>query len=278
MSTDDKLKVDYVLVTPQQRPETQPNLVFKRPSSDYECVSCIDDVLFPPQRKLPPAILRKCNQMAIGLCILTLVFTMALTSLSYFTFTDSKSCGIFAFAFDALLQAVSSLMLIWRFSSTSPNISVGRRETIATLGVAFCNVISAISIFIPTVKLLLQTEKPKHPKSSLIASSLGLILYSILFFTKYKASRKLGSAALMTDAIDSLSGALIALTILVSSVVLVFTTKAWFMDYITALGIAFFMFLYAATVMVEQIRLRKSREDDLNSCMFIVFGPTVVKS
>lgn len=279
MSQEDAIEVTYILFAPQKRDEIQTNVAQKNRSSDlYECVSCLDEVLFPPQRKLPAVVVRKLNRLAIGLCLLTLVVALALTCLSYATFSDSKSCGIFAFAFDALLQAVSSVMLIWRFSSITPNVSVGRKETIATLGVALCNAVSAVLIVAPTIQLLREKEKPTHPKFSMIASGLGMLLYSILFLSKYNVSRKLGSSALMTDSIDCLGGALMGLTILVSSLVLLFTTKAWFMDSITALGIALLMFIYAATVMVQQVRFRKEREEELNGCMLMIFGTNSVKS
>lgn len=252
-SKDENPLASCALITPQPvtgNPKNAKNI--EKNATTYECVSCFDDVLFPPKKKLLPAELRKLNSIAILLCVLTLLVAMSLTALSYATYKDSNSFSIFAFAFDALLQATSSLMLIWRFS-TFTNVSLEGKETIATLGVAFVNAVAAVAIIVPTVKGVIRKEKATHAKESVIIATTGMILYALLFFIKFKVSRKLGSSALMTDSIDSLGGALLGVSVLVCSVILLFTQKVWFIDAVIALGIAALMFLYAAVVLVKQI-------------------------
>jgi divalent metal cation (Fe/Co/Zn/Cd) transporter len=253
----------YSLIAPQPSEEARSVKNSEKNPTTYECVSCLDDVLFPPKKKLLPAQLRKLSTLAILLCAFTLVVAMSLTGISYATYTDSKSCGIFAFAFDALLQAVSSLLLIWRFSVFT-SVSSEQKETVTTLGVAFVNAVSAISIIVPTVDVVIRKEKATHARVSLIVAAIGMILYAVLFFLKFKVSRKLGSSSLMTDAIDSLGGALLGLSVLISSLILMFTRKLWFLDAIIALGIAALMFLYAAAVLVKQIIMwRNTKSEEL---------------
>ena len=249
------------LVTPQTSEEVKNFKNIKKNTTTYECVSCLDDVLFPPKRKLLHAELRKLNTLAIVLCALTLLVAVSLTTISYSTYSDSKSCSIFAFAFDALLQAISSLMLIWRFSTLS-TANVERRETMTTLGVAFVNAVSAISIIVPTVGFVIRKEIATHARISVMVSAIGTILYAALFYAKYKLSRKLGSSALMTDTIDSLGGALLGLSVLVSSLLLLFTDKLWFLDAIIALSIATLMLLYAVVVIVRQVILCRTPETE----------------
>ena len=249
------------LITPQSSEEVDHIENVKKNAMTYECVSCLDDVLFPPKRKLLPAEQQKLNTIAILLCVLTLLVAMSLTAISYASYSDSKSMSIFAFAFDALLQAVSSLMLVWRFS-TFTNVSLEQKETIATLGVAFVNAVSAISIIVPTVGFLIRKEKATHARTSMIVAAIGMTLYAILSFVKFKVSRKLGSWALMTDTIDSFGGALLGLSILVSSLILLFTDKVWFLDAIIALGIALLMLLYAIAVFIKQINTWRNSNSD----------------
>ena len=252
MWTKDDPLGSYSLIAPQPSEELRNLKNIEKNATTYECVSCLDDVLFPPKKKLLPAQLQKLNTLAVLLCVFTLVVAMSLTGVSYATYTDSKSCSIFAFAFDALLQAVSSLLLTWRFSVFT-YVSLEQKETIATLGVAFVNAVSAISIIVPTIEVVMRQEKATHARMSLIVAAVGMILYAVLFFLKFKVSRKLGSSALMTDAIDSLGGTLLGLSVLVSSLILLFTEKMWFLDAIIAIGIASLMFLYAVVVLVKQV-------------------------
>ena len=258
-SKDEDPLANCSLITPQPCEEEGNSKHIEKNATTYECVSCLDDVLFPPKKKLLPAELRKLNTIAILLCVLTLLVAMSLTGVSYATYTDSKSCSIFAFAFDALLQAVSSLMLIWRFSNFT-TVSLEQKETITTLGVAFVNAVSAISIIVPTVGVVIRQEKATNARVSVIVATVGMTLYAVLSVVKFKLSRKLGSSALMTDTIDSLGGALLGLSVLVSSLILLFTEKLWFLDAIVALGIAALMFLYAVVVIVKQVIMWRNTE------------------
>lgn len=251
-SEKDDPPIKYSLITPQTSEGENNSKTIKKNATIYECVSCLDDVLFPPKRKLLSAQLRKLNTIAIVLCVATLLVAMSLTGISYATYTDSKSSSIFAFAFDALLQAISALLLTWRFSVLT-KVRLELRETITTIGVAIVNAVAAVSIIVPTVGVVIRKEKATHATTSIIISAIGMVLYAALFFGKFKVSRQLGSSALMTDSIDSLGGALLGVTVLVSSLLLLFTSKLWFLDDIIALGIASLMFLYAVAVLVKQV-------------------------
>jgi divalent metal cation (Fe/Co/Zn/Cd) transporter len=150
-------------------------------------------------------------------------------------------------------------MLIWRFSNFT-TVSLEQKETITTLGVAFVNAVSAISIIVPTVGVVIRQEKATNARVSVIVATVGMTLYAVLSVVKFKLSRKLGSSALMTDTIDSLGGALLGLSVLVSSLILLFTEKLWFLDAIVALGIAALMFLYAVVVIVKQVIMWRNTE------------------
>ncbi|XP_028398662.1 transmembrane protein 163-like [Dendronephthya gigantea] len=261
MSKDSLMKC--VLVSPQSSRDSRKNA--KSNATSYECfsflddvkcprISCLADILFPPKRKLLPAELLKLNSLATLLCVFTLLVALALSVVCYATYSGTNSSGIFAYAFDALLQAISSLMLIWRFSSFT-NVSTDDKETIATLGVAFVNAVSAISIIVPTILSVTRKEKETDMKITVIVASIGVTLYFGLFYIKFKLSRKLGSSALMTDTMDSLGGSLMGLGVLVSSLVVLFSNKAWLLDDIIALIIAGLMCLYAAVVMINQVKI-----------------------
>lgn len=263
--------------TKHEDPSTKCTLVFAQPKQDeinrgevnikesvYECVSCLDDVLFPRNKPLLPSELKKLNTLAILFCVLTFLVAIFLAALSYATFTHSKNCGIFAFAFDAILQAISSSLLIWRFSIFM-NTSLECKETVSTISVAFVNSISAVSIIVTTAGLLLSDEKSSYTRISMFVASIRMVLYGILFVAKYKLSRKLGSSALMADAVDSFGGALFGLGVVVSSLFKLVTVKLWFLDDFVALGIAFLMLFYAVILVARQVSMWVKSGAGLNS-------------
>lgn len=260
--------IQCLLVSPQSSRKSRKNA---KKNTSYECfsflddvmcprISCLADILFPPRRKLLPAELLKLNSLATIMCVLTLLVALALSIICYATYSGTNSSGIFAYAFDALLQALSSLMLIWRFSNFT-NVSTDNKETITTLGVAFVNAVSAILIIVPTILSVTRQERETDMKIAVIVASVGMTLYAGLFYIKFKLSRKLGSSALMTDTMDSLGGSLMGLGVLVCSLVVLFSDEAWLMDDIIALIIAGLMLLYAFVVMIHQVKMCASTDE-----------------
>lgn len=65
----------------------------------------------------------------------------------------------------------------------------------------------------------------------------------------------------MTDAMDSFSGALFALSILGSAIVLKFTTKVWFLDSTIAVVVSVCSFIYGIIVIEKLVRVFRKREE-----------------
>ena len=168
----------------------------------------------------------------------------------------------FGFAFDSFFAVISSVVLIWRFWNNNPSsYVVAKRETNATVIVAVCLVVSSVAIVARSINCLYHTDKPGKPVELVILTSASMVVYSILFLVKRVIAVKLGSGALMTDAMDSLCGALFAISILISAVVLEFTEKAWFMDSTIAIVVSICSFLYGIIVIQRLISVHVHRRE-----------------
>ena len=254
-------------------------LIYKieRPQEDYEtsdstsdsgdsppgnpCVSCLDETMFPPRQKLPEHAVIKLSGVARKLAFATLFCNIIITAFGFFTSTESDSIATFGFAFDSFFAVISSFVLIWRFWSDKPDsYVVEKRETNATAVVAVSLIVSSVAIIGRSINCLYHTQKPEKPVELVILSSISLVVYVVLFLVKRTVAKKLGSGALMTDAMDSLCGALFALSILITALVLEFTEKAWFMDSSIAIFVSTCSFFYGVIVLQKLVCVRMKRE------------------
>ena len=256
------------------------DLSFKieRPQEDYDssdftsengesavenvCVSCIDETMFPPRQKLPESVVIKLSVVARKLAFATLLCNIVITAFGFFTSTESDSMATFGFAFDSFFAVIASFVLIWRFWSDNPSsYVVAKRETNATAVVAVCLIVSSVAIIGRSINSLYHTEKPEKPVELVILTSVSLFVYSVLFLVKRTVAVKLGSGALMTDAMDSLCGALFAVSILITALVFEFTEKAWFMDSTIAIAVSICSFVYGVIVLQKLICIHIKREE-----------------
>ena len=72
----------------------------------------------------------------------------------------------------------------------------------------------------------------------------------------------MGSGALMTDAIDALSGGILAFSLAISSTVLKCSINLWYLDSSVAMAIAAFSICYGLTVLIRLIAVYKDRENE----------------
>ena len=227
------------------------------------CVSCIDETMFPPRQKLPESALIKLSAVARKLAFATLICNIVITAFGFFTSTESDSMATFGFAFDSFFAVISSFVLIWRFWSDKPDsYVVAKRETSATAVVAVCLIVSSVAILGRSINCLYHSDKPGKPVELVILTSVSLFVYSVLFVVKRAIAVKLGSGALMTDAMDSLCGALFAVSILITALILEFTEKAWFMDSSIAIAVSICSFVYGVIVLQRLICVHMKREQE----------------
>ena len=225
------------------------------------CVSCMDETMFPPRQKLPESVLTKLSAVARKLAVATLICNIIITAFGFFTSNESDSMATFGFAFDSFFAVISSFVLLWRFWTDNPNsYTVAKRETNATAVIAVCLVVSSVAITGRSINCLYHTDKPGKPVELVILTSVSLLVYSGLFVAKRRVAVKLGSGALMTDAMDSLCGALFAVSILITALVLEFTEKAWFMDSSIAIVVSICSFVYGAIVL-HKLLFRHLKEE-----------------
>ena len=200
---------------------------------------------------------REVKRAKIG-AVITLIATCVFMILSLVASKESDSTAAFGFAFESLLAGIASLIILWRFWSIKELESRNRqRELVAMFVITASLIMSGVCVGFKSIKALVLTEKLKKSKLLIVLSSVSVAVYLLLFAVKYRIAKRLCSRALRTDSIDALCGAVLALSILVTTSTREFTAKVWYLDSIIALGVAVFSLLYGAYSLVHFVKLYK---------------------
>jgi divalent metal cation (Fe/Co/Zn/Cd) transporter len=261
----------YLIVHPQDDVFDVSNEDEAKESTDNSCVSFIDETILPKHKHLPKFFAQRLSRMAVTLAAVTLAVTAVIALLAFLASKSTASSAAFGFGFDSIFTSLSSFLIIWRFWSANSSISeIARKETLATIAVASSMVVSAVLIFTRGFQSVKDGERPTEMVFVIGVATGSGVAYFILFVAKYRVAARMGSAALMTDAIDALSGGILALTLVISSSILKYSKAVWFLDSSIAMAIAAFSVCYGVTVLVRMIMVFRDREIAATAKFYVV--------
>ena len=206
---------------------------------------------------LSDEMLEKWRKVTIIVCLISIVFTLILGLGAFAVSQISDSSSAFAVAFDAVLAITSSGSVVWRFYYGINGEGKTEREWKACNIIAVCFIVSGVLVIGRATICILLDQEPRKPTALLIMSVVSFLGYLILFFVKLCLSRKLQSSALEADSIDALSGAGMSVGVILSTIIVEQSAKAWLFDPGTALAIALATLIYGAEILVRVAREKK---------------------
>lgn len=202
-------------------------------------------------------MLEQWRKVTIIVCLVSIVFTLILGFGAFAISQISDSSSAFAVAFDAVLAITSSGSVVWRFYYGINGEGKTQREWKACNIIAVCFILSgALVIGRATICILLDQE-PRKPVALLIMAVVSCLGYLFLFCVKLCLARKLESSALVADSIDALSGAGMSVGVILSTIIVEQSAKAWLFDPGTALVIAVATLVYGVEILVRVAKEKK---------------------
>ncbi|MBA2300644.1 MAG: cation transporter [Chloroflexi bacterium] len=174
---------------------------------------------------------------ALALSGLSIGWSGIVGSLAIFSALASGSLSLLGFGVDAVIDAVASAVLIWRFrvEARQPE-RAARVEHLAERVVGLALLVLALYLVTGAIRALVAQT---HPEAT--ALSIGLLVASAvvlppLALGKYRVAGRLGSGALRADSILTLVAAVLAAISLVSLAASE-TLGLWWADAIAALAV-----------------------------------------
>lgn len=213
-----------------------------------------EDGLLESSLRLKPHEAQSFRRKALAVSWISVIITITLAIAAFTVSFLQHSASAFGFAFDALLDVLSSVIVLWRYSNAAA-VHSAHREHIAcvVLGVLF--VLSSFCIMGKAVHDLVSENPPEVDDFLYSVSILSGVLCLVLAVLKILLGRVLTSRALITDGFNSLVGAVMGFSILMSAELNKNHPNVWFLDGTIGVLIGVIILGYGLKLLVDTVPL-----------------------
>uniref|UniRef100_A0A3B4FS16 Transmembrane protein 163-like n=1 Tax=Pundamilia nyererei TaxID=303518 RepID=A0A3B4FS16_9CICH len=218
---------------------------------------CLTAGLLESSMRLKPHEAQNYRKKALWVSWLSIVVTLILAVAAFKNSTVMVNSS-FGF-FDATLDVMSSAIVLWRYSNAAA-VHSAHREYIAcvVLGVVF--VLSSICILGKAIHDLATRMPPKVDDFLFSVSIVSGLTCAVLAVAKFMLGRVLTSRALITDGFNSLVGAIMGFSILISAEVFKHHTDVWFLDATIGVLMGLIILAYGVKLLKDMVpRVRQTR-------------------
>ena len=151
----------------------------------------------------------------------------------------ASSIALIGFGLDSIIETVSGLALLWRFSQRSVDEMSAESRALKLVGLTFFALAAYVAYEAATD--LWNRRVPEFSLAGFILAAVSLIVMPILGTAKRRVARALGSRALAADAMETLFCACLSGTLLLG-LGLNGWRGWWWADPVAGLGLSIFMF------------------------------------
>ncbi|XP_058478832.1 transmembrane protein 163a-like [Solea solea] len=215
--------------------------------------------LLESSMRLKPHEAQSYRKRALWVSWISIVVTLILAVTAFTVSFMRHSASAFGFAFDATLDVMSSIIVLWRYSNAAA-VHSAHREYIAcvVLGVVF--ILSSLCILGKAIHNLATRMLPEVDDFLFSVSIVSGLLCSLLAVVKFMLGRVLTSRALITDGFNSMVGAVMGFSILVSAEVYKNHADVWFLDGSIGVIIGLIIMAYGIKLLKDMVpRVRQTR-------------------
>ncbi|XP_068751575.1 transmembrane protein 163a-like isoform X2 [Montipora capricornis] len=195
------------------------------------------------------------RKAAIFISFISIIFTTGIGVTFFVTSQIAGSPSAFGFAFAAVLDSLTSAVVLWRFcgADDKESNSPASKERRACIAIAVCFILSAVAIACRAVYALVEDNIPGREELMKLLSIASLVFLVFLVGSKFLIASKVRSRAMKTDAINSLAGAVMTLGMIASDDVCEKNRKICFLDSATAILIAVALMSYGIMTLVDMM-------------------------
>ncbi|KAM9327535.1 transmembrane protein 163a [Pholidichthys leucotaenia] len=245
---------------PQQQPDTEsPGEALKMDQEMKITDSIEDQGLLESSMRLKPHEAQSYRKKALWVSWTSIVVTIVLAITAFTVSIMRHSASAFGFAFDATLDVLSSIIVVWRYSNAAA-VHSAHREYIACviLGVVF--ILSSLCIVGKAIHDLATKLLPEVDDFLFSVSIVSGLVCIILAVIKFMLGKVLTGRALITDGFNSLVGGIMGFSILISAEVFKHEPKVWYLDGTIGVLIGLIILAYGVKLLLDMIpRVRQTR-------------------
>jgi len=175
---------------------------------------------------------------AVALSVLSIGWSGVAGSLAIYAAVVSGSLSLLGFGVDAVIDAVASAALIWRFTGESRRPEHAHRfERTAERTVGLALMALGLYLAFGSVRSLAAQAHPEATSASVTLLLASAVVLPMLAAAKFRVAARLGSGALRADSVLTAAAALLAF-ISLASLVASSALGLWWADAVAALIVA----------------------------------------
>ncbi|XP_048730262.1 transmembrane protein 163-like isoform X2 [Ostrea edulis] len=213
--------------------------VEKSGSADSEKAELLD-----VRRRVQLTLAVKLRTAAIVISWVSVMFGFAQGVTAIVFSLKLSSDTLFGFGLNAILDSMSSLVVLWRFHSK--DLYSENREQKACFIIAILFVVSSTSLLTMTIITLVKKTKEKQLSTLWSLSLINGCCNFVLGIVKFSLGYKLESKSLMTDSVITFVGAIISFSAFLAINLYEHNPSLWYID--NVFGVACSIFLYAFAI------------------------------
>ncbi|KAE8581503.1 hypothetical protein XENTR_v10024812 [Xenopus tropicalis] len=219
--------------------------------------------LLESSTRLKPHEAQNYRKKALWVSWLSIAVTLILAIAAFTVSVMRYSASSFGFAFDAVLDVLSSAIVLWRYSNAAA-VHSAHREYMACCILGAIFVLSSICIISKAIHDLAIRVLPEVDGFLFSVSILSGILCSLLAAIKFMLGKVLTSRALITDGFNSLVGGIMGFSILLSAEVYKHNASVWYLDGSVGILIGLIIMGYGIKLLTDMVpRVRQTRHYEM---------------
>jgi len=187
----------------------------------------------------------------ITLNIISIVVSTVCGLITFFLAVEEQSASALGFAVDTILDVLSFLTIIWRFTSTKDQV---QREIYVLRILAILFFVSGFGVFIDSAVDIRHKIHPIPNHYLIVAVVIQTIIFFCLAFGKYTIAKKLNVISAYSDAFNTLISALMALSVAVSITIYNSNQNVWYFDPMVGMVISVTIMIYGIWMMWKSFR------------------------
>jgi cation diffusion facilitator family transporter len=183
------------------------------------------------------------HSKALKLSYFTVGYNIIECVLSIISGFIAGSTALLGFGSDSLVESLSGIIMIWRFRKhnikSKDEEDKIEKKAVFFVGIAFFTF--GIYILFESIKKLIIQEKPEPSIIGIIIAIASIIVMPLLFLSKYKTGKSIGSKSLIADSKQTLVCLFMSFSLLIG-LGLNYLWDLWQADPIVGLIIVVFLF------------------------------------
>ncbi|XP_054915598.1 transmembrane protein 163-like [Poeciliopsis prolifica] len=217
-----------------------------------------DRGLLESSMRLKPHEAQSYRKKALWVSWASIMATIILAVAAFTVSIMRHSASAFGFAFDATLDVLSSVIVLWRYSNAAAVYSAHREYiACAILGVIF--ILSSLCIMGKAIHDLATKLLPEVDDFLFGVSIVSGLVCVVLAIIKFMLGKVLTSRVLITDGFNSLVGGIMGFSILISAEVFKHEPKVWYLDGTVGVLMGLIILTYGVKLLRDMIpRVRQT--------------------